>query len=101
MTIVNPVLSRRRSTVEIVFAMLQSCSEGGVTKTSIMYHSHLNHEQLQRYLSRLAIRGLIDTDNAGHFYLTEQGEEAFEQVSSVISMLRDLGKDVELVPAGN
>ena len=95
MTIVNPMLSGRRSTVEIVFAMLNSFHDGGVTKTSIMYQSKLNHDQLQRYLSRLTLRGLIETDESGLFYLTCQGVEALDQVSSVIAMLRDLGKDVE------
>ena len=99
MTIVNPVLSRRRSTVEIVFEVLKSCRDGGVNKTSIMYHSSLNHEQLQRYLSRLAARDLIKTDDLGLFHLTFQGEEAFDQVSSVINILRDMGKDME--PATN
>ena len=100
MAIVNPVLSRRRSAVEIVFEVLKSCRDGGVNKTSIMYLSSLNHEQLQRYLSRLAARGLIKTDDSGLFYLTLQGEEAFEQVLAVITILRDLGKEMKPAAVG-
>ena len=91
----NPVLSRRRFAVEIVYEVLSACSDGVVTKTTIMYHSHLNHEQVQRYLTRLAARGLIETDGTGLFHLTPQGETAFEQVSSVVNILQGLGRDMD------
>ena len=95
MTMFNPMLSKRRSTVEIVYDVLRSLSNGGVNKTSIMYFSSLNHDQLQRYLSRLAARNLIEIDDSGIYRLTPQGEETFDKVKSVISMLTDLGKEME------
>ena len=97
MATLNPVLSRRRSAIEIVYEILRVCSNGSINKTAIMYQSNLNHDQLQRYLQRLSEQSLIDTDNVGHYCLTRQGEQAYQQVAHVIGILREFGRPAEPV----
>ena len=101
MATLNPVLSRHRSAIEIVYEIMKVCNSGGNNKTAIMYHSNLNHEQLQRYLSRLSAQYLIDTDELGYYCLTEAGEQAFEQIEQVMQILRELGREAELVPVAD
>ena len=96
----KPALGRRRSPLEIVYEILSACDNGGNRKTTIMYRSSLNHDQLQRYLHRLSAGDLIDLDEIGHFHLTPRGYDALEQVSGVVDMLKALASEPEPIAVG-
>ena len=83
----SPVMGRRRSSMEIVHKILPVCTEGGCTKTTIMYRSNLSYHQLQRYLSLLSSQQLIDKDEVGHFQITVLGKKTMRQMARVIRSL--------------
>ena len=64
---------RNRSRTEIV-AMILNASNGGETKTKIMYFAFLSYNQLKEYLSILIENNLIEyLDGAFKFKTTEKG----------------------------
>ena len=91
----NRVLGSRRTTMEILYEVLSACSNGGTNKTAIMYGSNLSHDQLQRYLSLLSTKKLVDVDDSGRFRVTSSGQEMLGRVSTVTRMLRDLRREME------
>ena len=91
----NRVLGSRRTTMEILYEILSMCSDGGTNKTTIMYGSNLSHDQLQRYLSLLSTKNLVDVDDSGRFQVTSSGREMLGRLSTVTRMLRDLRQEME------
>ncbi len=85
------VIGGRRSAIEILYEMLSVTRKGGVNKTAIMYLSNLSYDQLLRYLSFLSAHGLLEKDDAsGHYRITARGIDTLDQVSGVLTLLRDL-----------
>lgn len=95
MATLNPLLSQRRSAIEIVYEILKVCDNGRNNKTAIMYQSNLNHDQVKRYLQRLSKQYLIHSDALGYYHLTGYGKQAYEQVMQVMGILRELGREAE------
>lgn len=86
----RPLIGGRRSTIEIVFDILTVCQRGGANKTAIMYRSNLSYDQLLRYLALLSEQEFLRRNDAGHFEVTEKGEQALGQVAGAMRILRDL-----------
>jgi len=51
---------KRRAEIDIFAEILYLANEGGVTKTSIVYHANLNFKIVYGFLSELLERGLIE-----------------------------------------
>lgn len=49
-----------RSRTDITSAILETASQGGVTKTKIMYSAYLSYAQLKEYLSVMLESGLLE-----------------------------------------
>ena len=62
-----------RSRTEIV-GMILSATNGGATKTKIMYNAFLSYNQLREYLTMLIENNLIEYNGRTHeFKATEKG----------------------------
>lgn len=77
---------RYRSRTDIVASILQSAN-GGVTKTKMMYHAYLSHEQLKDYLMILMKNGLLEyAKEEAKFRTTQKGLiflKAYDQLTEV------------------
>lgn len=59
--------------------MLQSASNGQVTKTKIMYMAYVPHEQMSEFLALLVDNGLLTLDNQIRLYqITAKGKMFLE-----------------------
>jgi predicted transcriptional regulator len=65
-----------RSRIDIISVILDAANGGtdGLTKTKIMYHAYLSHEQIKEYLSVLIESELLNYDvYTRKFKTTEKG----------------------------
>jgi predicted transcriptional regulator len=63
-----------RSKTDIVAQMLNAASEGGITRTKMMYKAFLSYDQLREYLDVLIENGLLEYDmKLELFKTTEKG----------------------------
>ena len=92
----SSIMTGRRSSIEIVNEILSVCDSGSVNKTAIMYRSNLSYEQLQRYLSILSARELIEKNSGGQFQTTAKGQKTLKKVSRAIRSLRNLREEWSL-----
>ena len=81
-------LDRRRSSIEIVADMLRLGEAG---KTEIMYSVNMSYFQLQKYLSFLLERQLIDRVTVGNpsitYRVTKKGLELLRSIDSILETL--------------
>ena len=94
----SSILGSRRSTVEIVHAILSLCDKGEVKKTTIMYRSNLSYNQLCRYLAMLCEDDLIAKNRTGYFEITPTGQKVLKRMSKAVSTLRELRNDLSTSP---
>ena len=73
-----------RSRTEIVCNILDA-TNGGATKTKIMYAAFLSYAQLKEYLTILVDNNLIEYSNGTQFKTTEKG-------LNYIKMYREIGE---------
>ena len=73
-----------RSRTEIVSNILDA-TNGGATKTKIMYKAFLSYAQLKEYLTILVDNNLIEYSNGTQFKTTEKG-------LNYIKMYREIGE---------
>jgi predicted transcriptional regulator len=79
-----------RSRIDIISVILDAANGGtdGLTKTKIMYHAYLSHEQIKEYLSVLIESELLNYDvYTRKFKTTEKGLrflDTYNQMSDVM-----------------
>jgi predicted transcriptional regulator len=77
-----------RSRTEIVSNILEA-SNGGVTKTKIMYKAYLSYNQLREYLSILIENNLIEyLDGDNKFKTTEKGLNLLKMHNEMAELLQ-------------
>ena len=86
----GPLITGRRSRLEIISEVLATCVPDGVNKTAIMYQNNLSYAQLERYLDLLQEHGLLERNDSGRYQITEEGEKMLEQLEGAITALQDL-----------
>ncbi len=81
-------LDRRRTSLEIIADMLRLGEAG---KTEIMYSVNMSYFQLQKYLSFLLDRGLIDKVQLGNpsvtYRVTRKGLEILRSIDGLMETL--------------
>ena len=81
-------LDRRRSSMEIIADMLRLGEAG---KTEIMYSANMSYFQLQKYLSFLLERGLIDKVKLGNpsvtYRVTKKGLGILRSIDALLQAL--------------
>jgi predicted transcriptional regulator len=83
-------IKRRRSNIEIIADMLR-VGENGAGKTEIMYSANMSYAQIQKYLSFLINRGLIDKVKLGNpsvtYQVTNKGSNLLRSIDSIVEIL--------------
>ena len=80
----------RRSQLEIVAELLRIASQGGATKTALVYKANLNFKLVQRYLDYLESKGMIvhsDGEPGIVYYSTEKGREALRTIGRTLDFM--------------
>jgi predicted transcriptional regulator len=81
-------LDRRRSSLEIIADMLRLGEAG---KTEIMYSVNMSYFQLQKYLSFMLDRGLIDKVALGNpsvtYRVTKKGLDILRSIDALLDTL--------------
>jgi predicted transcriptional regulator len=81
-------LDRRRSSLEIIADMLRLGEAG---KTEIMYSVNMSYFQLQKYLSFMLERGLIDKVSLGNpsvtYRVTKKGLDILRSIDALLDTL--------------
>ena len=93
----NRIMSRRRSSIDILHDILKLCDSGGIKKTAIMYRGNLSYDQLRRYLAVLTRQEIIAKNDAGDYQITEKGRRTQRRVSTVVELLKDLNAELDPV----
>ena len=84
------ILRPRRTQLEIVAQLLGIASQGGATKTSLVYKANLNFKLAQRYLDELESKGMIVRRDGGlgtTYVCTERGLEALRSISRTLDFM--------------
>ena len=84
------ILSRRRSSIDVLHDILKLCNNGGIKKTAIMYRGNLSYDQLRRYLTVLTRQEIVARNDEGNYQVTAKGQDTLRRVSTVVSVLSDL-----------
>ena len=92
------IMSRRRSSIDVLHDILKLCNNGGIKKTAIMYRGNLSYDQLRRYLTVLTRQEIVARNDAGNYQVTAKGQHTLSRVSTVVEVLSDLR--TELAPVG-
>lgn len=81
-------LDRRRSSIEIIADMLRLGEAG---KTEIMYSVNMSYFQLQKYLSFMLERQLIDKVKVGNpsvaYRVTQKGLQLLRQIDNILEIM--------------
>jgi predicted transcriptional regulator len=81
-------LDRKRSSIEIIADMLRL---GEAHKTEIMYSVNMSYFQLQKYLTFMLDRGLVDKVKVGNpsvtYRVTEKGLGLLRQIDGILETL--------------
>jgi len=81
-------LDRKRSSIEIIADMLRL---GEAHKTEIMYSVNMSYFQLQKYLTFMLDRGLVDKVRVGNpsvtYRVTEKGLGLLRQIDGILETL--------------
>ena len=78
-----------RSRNKIIRDILDAASDGGVTRTKIMYKAYLSFGQLKEYLSVLTDNGLLNYDTHTHtFKITEKGLRLLDAYNQMHDMIK-------------
>ena len=96
----NRIMSRRRSSIDILHDILKLCENGGIKKTAIMYRGNLSYDQLRRYLTVLTRQGIVTRNDAGNYQVTAKGKDTLRRVSTVVGVLSDLRTELDVVAEG-
>ena len=82
----------RRNQLEIVAQLLGIASQGGATKTSLVYKANLNFKLAQKYLDELENKGMIvrHEGELGRTYAcTERGREALRYLGRTLDFMSE------------
>ncbi|KUJ93483.1 MULTISPECIES: winged helix-turn-helix domain-containing protein [Archaeoglobus] len=88
----------RRSKIEIMAEILQTCSGNGVNITKIVYRVNLNSKVAQDYINCLLKEGFIEPVTDGKrtkYRTTEKGREFIQKFSEIEEDLQALKNAVE------
>ena len=78
-----------RSRNNIIRDILDAASDGGVTRTKIMYKAYLSFAQLKEYLSVLTDNGLLSYDtHTQTFKITEKGLRLLDAYNQMHDMIK-------------
>lgn len=72
----------KRNTVEMVGDILKVLEEGRGRKSAIMRDANLSYEVMEKYLSFLIQRGLVEVEG-GTYRLTEKGVKLLQTLDSL------------------
>ena len=61
----NRIMSRRRSSIDILHDILNLCDSEGLKNTAIMHRGNLSYDQLRRYLTVLMRQGILPAMTLG------------------------------------
>ncbi len=79
--------SRPRDSILIMRDILMVALSRDATKTEIVYRSNINFVAAERYMSRLLVRGLLETVRSGdgrvRFRTTPRGRELLNKIADV------------------
>jgi len=95
----EPHRSKHKIVAEILTAIKEYESRGGIQFTKILYIARLSSDQLKRYLADLIDNGLIirlksQTSKGGdHFFITDKG---IEYLSMLDEMTKVMGPGLHL-----
>ena len=84
------IMSRRRSSIDVLHDILKLCDNGGIKKTAIMYRGNLSYDQLRRYLTVLTRQEIVARNDAGNYQVTAKGQDTLRRVSTVVGVLREM-----------
>ena len=93
----NRIMSRRRSSIDILHDILKLCDNGGIRKTAIMYRGNLSYDQLRRYLAVLTRQEIVAKNDLGNYQITAKGQHTLRRVSTVVELLKDLKAELSPV----
>lgn len=79
-----PEIMKYRSRTDI-FSQILEASNGGTTKTKIMYKAYLSYAQLKEYLSMMMENGLLEREEGTQVYRTSEKGMAFLRTYSQMS----------------
>ena len=82
----------RRRTFEIMAQLLEIASQGGATKTSLVYKANLNFKLAQRYLDELESKGMIVRREGGlgtTYECTDRGREFLGYLSRTLDFMSE------------
>jgi len=82
----------RRIRLQILAELLEIASNGGATKTALVYKANLNFKLAQRYLDELEDKGMIvrREEGLGTTYVsTERGREALRNISQALDFMSE------------
>ena len=86
----RPVVSQRRSNIEIIADMLR-VGENGAGKTEIMYSANMSYSQTQKYLDYLVNNGFINKVEMGStvvaYQVTDSGLKLLRVIDTLMRML--------------
>jgi predicted transcriptional regulator len=86
----RPVVSQRRSNIEIIADMLR-VGENGAGKTEIMYSANLSYSQIQKYLDYLVNQGFVNKVNMGNtmiaYQVTDSGFKLLKAIDTLMEIL--------------
>ena len=91
----NRIMSRRRSSIDILHDILKLCDSEGIKKTAIMYRGNLSYDQLRRYLAVLTRQEIIAKNAAEEYQITRRGMHTLRRVSTVVELLKDLNAELD------
>jgi predicted transcriptional regulator len=78
-----------RSRNNIIRDILDAASDGGVTRTKIMYKAYLSFGQLKEYLSVLTDNGLLSYDtHTQTFKISERGLRLLDAYNQMHDMIK-------------
>ena len=84
----------RRTQLEIVAQLLGIASQGGATKTSLVYKANLNFKLAKKYLDELEGKGMIvrrEAELRTTYVCTERGREALRNIGRTLDFMSDDG----------
>jgi len=80
----------RRTQLQIFAELLSIASEGGATKTALVYRANLNFKLVQKYLGSLEARGMIKRVSGGYgpvYVATDKGRDALASMYKTLDLM--------------
>ncbi len=83
-----PLYRSRRSSLDIIEAILSNVPPEGIRKTHLANKAMLDYKVMDRYVQLLLDEGLLQIDQNGLLRVTEKGIKFLEQYKELKNMVR-------------